>query len=306
MLKRLPILFSLVFLLQAKTFALVFETDKRIDIYQTSKLEIKEIARSVFTFIPKEKLIKNKDGSFGFKQLDTLKSVVNLCEGELFSEQPSVGTRCSGFLATEALGITAGHCVAPALVQDFCQNYYIIFDYKFDGPGISTKKLEAGSVRECDKIQKLVFDPETLTGEDYAIIHFSNDVKDRRPLKFRISGKVKDKSELFMLGHPKGMAVKVSQSGQVISNSDAVTFGTNLDCFRGNSGSPVFNAKDLIVEGIFIRGSGDIPNNSKDPSLAGDFFANPQLKCNQTLVCKKSEGCTAAMHAMRTTRISFK
>lgn len=296
--------FTLLILLNLSSYALIFENDKRTEVYQSQNSKVKDLAKSVFTFIPKNKLIKNSDNQFEFKQKNTLKDSINLCAHEPFSDQISVGTRCSGFLADKSYGVTAGHCVSPALIPNFCQDYYIIFDYIYQGPNEHFMTLKPNSVRECDKIQKIKFDPSG-EGDDYAVLQFKDHVVDRPALKMRKIGKISNKSKLFMLGYPRGMAQKISLDGQVISNTDSTVFSTDLDCFHGNSGSPVFNAKTLLVEGLFIRGAGNVPQNSSDPNLVGDFFSNPILKCNQSLICKRKEGCDASMEVLRANRVSL-
>ncbi len=165
--------------------------------------------------------------------------------------------------------------------------------------------LSENSVHECSEITKLVFDPNS-SSDDYAVLKFSKLVKDRKPLKYRKSGKIADSEKIFMLGFPRGLPQKISPDRNVLGNGDPSFFSTNLDCFHGNSGSPVFNAKTLDVEGVFVRGQGDIPNNnSTDPRIIGDFTFDEARKCHRTLVCKKSEGCTATMDANRITRVKF-
>jgi len=108
-----------------------------------------------------------------------------------------------------------------------------------------------------------------------------------------------------MLGYPRGMSQKVSENRRVVKNTDKSFFSTNLDCFHGNSGSPVFNSRNHQVEGLFVRGNGNVPNQGTDPKLVGDFFLDQGANCNRTLVCKKSEGCTGVMEATRITRIGL-
>lgn len=301
-LMRMLLLLVLCFL-SPLSFGLVFEQDQRMDVSKVSDTKIHELAKSVFTFIQKDKL-KYANGSFEFVQKTLLKDSLNLCKGEFFAEEPSVGTRCSGFLANSMLGVTAGHCVSPSTVKDFCQNYYIVFDY-INKNGITPNSIPVGSVHECGRIKQIAYSPISSTEDDYAVIEFTKPVIDRKPLSVRKSGKIHDHASIFMLGYPRGMAQKISPDRSVVGNKEITYFETNLDCFRGNSGSPVFNANTYEVEGIFVRGSGLIPNIGTDPNLMGDFSFNINLNCNETLVCRKAEGCTAVMQANRITRLGL-
>ncbi|MES2803244.1 MAG: serine protease [Bdellovibrionota bacterium] len=295
-------LFSLLLVISFKSEALVFEKDQRTDIQNAKNPKVSELAKSVFTFILKTKLAKLKDGSYEFADKTSLGTLVNLCADEQYAENTSVGTRCSGFLAAKNLGITAGHCVSPELIPNFCSDYYIIFDYYPTGKN-QPEQLNADSVRECSSLKKVEFSQSA--SDDYAVLEFSKPVLNRKPLKYRKKGKIKDKENIFMLGYPRGMPQKISEDRVVVNNTNESSFSTNLDCFRGNSGSPVFNEQTHIVEGIFVRGDGFIPNQGSDPLLIGDFYRDEAKKCNRTLVCKKAEGCTATMDAMRTTRIKI-
>lgn len=280
---------------------LVFETDQRIDVSESKDSSIKTLAKSVFTFVPKSKLIQQKDGSYKFIETIPLKALVNLCPNEPFADEMTIGSRCSGFLVSSSLGITAGHCVSPLAAPNFCQDYFIVFDY-IRANGITPLSLPAGSVQTCSTIKKIDFS-NTDPSDDYAILKLSKTINDRKPLKYRKSGKIQNNEGLFMLGYPRGMSQKISEGRFVVKNTDKSSFSTNLDCFHGNSGSPVFNSKTYQVEGLFVRGDGSIPNQGTDPNLVGDFFSDTNLKCNKTLVCKKSEGCTGVMDATRITRI---
>jgi len=306
MFKKVPILATVLTCFSSHSaFSMVFESDQRLDFFEIQDPAIQAIAKSVFTFIPRENLFKRADGRFEFLSHKTLQEVVGLCPGERFENQPSVGTRCSGFLSSPTQGVTAGHCVSPLEVKDFCKNYFVVFDYRIpSGESGAPLILDSSSVNECKEITSVVYDPAGRT-DDYAVFTFSTPVTDRQPLKYRTTGQIGDQDGIFMLGYPKGLPEKISPNRNVLMNADPSYFSTNLDCFHGNSGSPVFNSRTLEVEGIFVRGEGDFPGSSSDPNLTGDFFYNSSQQCFQTQVCRRSEGCTGVMDATRITRISW-
>lgn len=299
---KLSLLFTMILMAQS-AFAMVFETDKRKDMHEIANPHLVKLARSVFTFIPKEKLAKRSDGHYEFKQKLSLRELINLCPEEKFANQISVGTRCTGFLIGGQKALTAGHCVSSPVIKDFCSKYYLIFDYHTDAAGNPPLSLPADSVVECRKIAKLVFDP-TSEEDDYAVLELNRSLRGREPLKIRSGGKIKDASEIVMIGYPRGTTEKVSFGGKVGLNTKPTAFATNLDCFRGNSGSPVLNAVTLEVEGIFVRGQGTVPGDETDPELIGDFVKQPK-SCTKTLICKQADGCDATMEALRITRVSF-
>jgi V8-like Glu-specific endopeptidase len=282
--------------------AMVFQTDHRVDYDQISDSVMRSLGRSVFTFVLKQDLVQTPDGHCKFAKHDTLEKKLGLCSGERFGGQMSVPTRCSGFLISSDLGVTAGHCVSPLEVRDFCKRYFIVFDYRMHPDGRAPLILRKSSVYECDKIESLAFDPNGRT-DDYAVLHFSRPVKHHPPLKYRTTGKIADHAGVFMIGYPRGLPEKFSLDRKVSNNTDPSYFSADLDCFHGNSGSPVFNSKTLEVEGIFVRGEGDFPGSTSNPEMIGDFVYSEARKCYRILVCRKSNGCTATMDATRITRV---
>jgi hypothetical protein len=282
--------------------AMVFGSDHRADYDQISDSVMRSLGQSVFTFVLKQDLAQTPDGNCRFVKHDTLQKALGLCAGERFGGQTSVPTRCSGFLISSDLGVTAGHCVSPLEVKDFCKNYYIVFDYDMHSGGRAPLTLSKSSVYECDRIASLVFDPNGRT-DDYAVLHFSRPVKHHPTLKYRKRGKIADRAAVFMIGYPRGLPEKFSLDRRVSNNSDPSYFSADLDCFHGNSGSPVFNSRTLEVEGIFVRGEGDFPGDTSNPQMIGDFVYDDARKCYRTLVCHKNKGCTATMDSTRITRV---
>jgi V8-like Glu-specific endopeptidase len=285
--------------------AMVFETDQRVDYDQISDSTMRSLGKSVFTFVLKKDLVQTPDGRCKFTKHSTLEKALGLCSDERFGEQTSVPTRCSGFLVSADLGVTAGHCVSPLAVRDFCNSYFIVFDYDMHPGGHAPLILSKSSAYECDRIASLAFDPNGRT-DDYAILHFSRPVEHHPPLKYRKAGKIADRAGVFMIGYPRGLPEKFSLDRKVASNSDPSYFSADLDCFHGNSGSPVFNSKTLEVEGIFVRGEGSFPGENSNPQMIGDFIYNGVKKCYQTLICRKRGGCTATMNSTRITRVPLR
>lgn len=64
-------------------------------------------------------------------------------------------------------------------------------------------------------------------------------------------------NELYVLGFPSGLPMKIADQAFVRSISDKGYFVSNLDTFGGNSGSPVLKSGTLTVEGILVRGDND-------------------------------------------------
>ena len=297
---------TLLIALPFRAHAMVFGTDQRVDYGQVSAAAMRSLGNSVFTFVLKQDLVQTPDGRYRFVKHDTLQKALGLCSGQRFGEQTSVPTRCSGFLISPRAGVTAGHCVSPSQVGDFCEKYFIVFDRYMHPGGQAPLNLSKSSVYECDKISSLAFNPSGRT-DDYAVLHFSRPVKHRPLLKYRKTGKLADRAAVFMIGFPRGLPEKFSLDRKVSNNTDPSYFSADLDCFHGNSGSPVFNSKTLEVEGIFVRGGGDFPGETEaNPEMLGDFVFDKAQKCYRTLICRKGADCTATMDSTRITRVPLR
>ena len=144
---------------------------------------------------------------------------------------------------------TAEHCVA----QDMCQDSVWVFDYKLDnGKQTHIKSVKNTNVYSCKHV--ISHEYRRLSTVDWAVIELDRPVTGRAPLK--LSHKTPKVSEsLFVIGTPSGVPLKVA-TGKVRKTS-IDTFTTNIDSFGGNSGSPVFNSKTGLVEGILTRGAVD-------------------------------------------------
>jgi hypothetical protein len=100
---------------------------------------------------------------------------------------------------------------------------------------------------------------ETVYGPDYALIGLDRKVADRQPLAVNRRGGLKKGARLFVTGHPNGLPFKFTANGRVVADppEDSAYFKTDLDTFSGNSGSPVFNADTLLIEGVHVRGDSE-------------------------------------------------
>jgi hypothetical protein len=94
-------------------------------------------------------------------------------------------------------------------------------------------------------------------------------VAGRRPLAVRSAGRVAKGQPLFVIGHPNGLPTKFADGAQVRGNAHKDFFVANLDTYGGNSGSPVFNAVSLEVEGILVRGENDFVRRGGVQGVAG-------------------------------------
>ena len=192
------------------------------------------------------------------------------CSSERFSNQITAPT-CSGFLIAPDVLVTAGHCVNRSAD---CKNYKWAFDYKIAAPSDITTMIPKNSVYSCKAIIATV--NSSTTKDDYAMIRLDRPVTDRPALEIRTSGKIADGAAIVLIGHPKGLPIKIAGGSNVRSNAATKYFVANLDSYGGNSGSAVIDAATGVVEGILVRGETDSTTTSAGCSVS---YVCPDTGC---------------------------
>jgi hypothetical protein len=125
--------------------------------------------------------------------------------------------------------------------------------------------MPTGEVYTCGKIVKrfLAGDPGMNNpagqnlGPDFALIQLDRKVTGHKPLAINRTSSLKKGDGIFVIGHPVGLPLKVAGGATVRDFSKIGYFTSDLDTFGGNSGSPVFNARTNLIEGILVRGDED-------------------------------------------------
>jgi hypothetical protein len=263
----------------------IYGVDDRMEYYRMPAA-LRPLADATVSIWRKENLLP--DRASGVYRLNTvaLGEVYSLCPGERFREQ-EIGAFCSGVLVGEDLVVTAGHCVNN---EYDCGNLAFVFGYAAHSPLESgPREIMPGDVYFCSSIVKREAPVTGTTGSvdiaktpDLALIKLDRKVADRKPVKINRSGRVVSGTKLFIAGHPFGLPFKYAPDGRVVGDihPGEAYFRTDLDAFGGNSGSPVFNAETLTIEGIHSRG---------DPKV----FIPGQAGCNVHVVKPQGIGGSA-------------
>jgi len=165
--------------------------------------------------------------------------------------------------------VTAGHCVQN---QKACNDNFWVFDFKMKDQKTMVQIFSPSQVYKCVEIISHTY---SRTDDDYSLIRLDRAVTDRQPLQVRTEGKVSDTASLLLIGHPSGLPMKIADDAIILDNTMTSFFRANTDSFKGNSGSPVFDAETGIVEGILVRG-------------AEDYVTYPAIEwdCNLAYLCK--------------------
>ena len=237
----------------------IYGDDDRYEVASYPSARIRDLANSVAGMVRGSKL-KSSGENFTFRERLAGRAL-NFCSGERFAEQSTLPT-CTGFLVGPDTLVTAGHCITSNFD---CSNNKWVFGYVK-----GTEEIKKKNVFGCKRIIARNQKSTLFTLKDFAVIQLDRKVEGRTPLKFRKKGRVKIGTNLVVIGHPSGLPLKIADGAKVkrMNTKDALTFPAkllkkryyftaNLDTYGGNSGSPVFNLKTGVVEGILVQGARD-------------------------------------------------
>lgn len=236
----------------AENSKVIYGPDDRLDEYQVTDTNILGVGDSTCVHVLSSDITDNGDGTFTLASR-TFNDFINaqyggpLCADEPFRDQPNPGC-CSGFLVAPNIVATAGHCIENA---GDCSNAVYVFGFVMTDATTPVLTIDQSEIYYCDGIIDRSDNP------DWALIQLDREVTNHNPLEIRTSGKVADGQDLLVIGHPVGLPQKYANNATVSDNSPSNHFEANLDTYMGNSGSAVFNADTLVVEGILVLGQED-------------------------------------------------
>lgn len=251
---------------------IIYGTDDRYEASSYPSKKFRELSKSVAGMVRSSKL-REILGDNDFYSFDKklVSERAGLCEEERFKDQYSL-LDCSGFLIAPDILVTAGHCVVDTFD---CREFKWVFDFNN-----KTEKINKSNIYSCEKILDQDLYESRWKLQDFTVLKLNRPAQDRAPLKFRRKKRAKVGTELVIIGHPAGLPMKISDNAVIkrmnkneifkplstlIKKHDY--FNANLDAYEGNSGSPVFNLKTKLVEGILVRGGEDYIRNI-------DYFCN--------------------------------
>ncbi len=227
----------------------IYGTDNRQDIFQVEPRELVALADAVVALVEAPKLRARGTGRYRLTTT-TYQDDYELCDGEPFASQP-LGCFCTGFLVAPDVIATAGHCVRSS---KGARRTRFVFGFRMLDRDRARTEFAA---RDVYRGTELLARQEEGNGADWALVQLDRPVVGRTPLRVRSSGKIADDRAVFVIGHPSGLPAKLADGANVRSNRRRDFFVANLDTYGGNSGSPVFDRRTRVVEGILVRGEQD-------------------------------------------------
>jgi hypothetical protein len=227
--------------------AVVYDEDDRRDYYEVQGTSERRLfkAHSV-AFVRDYRVESLLDGTLS--GIPTWQELEQLCPGEPFAAQPSAAF-CSGVLVGDGLVLTSRHCFRD---PEFAKSR-VVFGYYLD----TTEHL-AVTERDIHEITSISLSSES--GLDYAWVRFAGETTQGHfpvPVVWS-SPPVVEGERLIAVSSGGGIPLKLDRGGMVIDTRPETQdyFITDLDAFRGGSGSGVFNTAGALV-GIVKGGSGD-------------------------------------------------
>jgi hypothetical protein len=244
----------------AEEFPVQYGQDTRLEPFQHNDSSLKAMAESVAIFVHKNQVrvsgnIVTLEG-YTLNQMSEMGWLVSgaqvpMCADELFSSQVAPGY-CTGFLVSEDILVTAGHC----LIKTPCSDTRIVFGYQMESAD-SLAAIAKDNVFECVQVIEQVSPSQENQSLDYAIIKLDRPTG-RAGLSYTATDQLKPHDNVAVVGYPSGLPQKIASNAFVLSNdSSNPYFVANLDTFGSNSGSPVINMDSYQVEGILVRGTTD-------------------------------------------------
>lgn len=228
----------------------IYGTDDRLDVYQETNPDRLAWAASVCALVDADDLTDNGDGTYTLATSAYQQGEILPCTGEAFANQPTASW-CTGFVVNGDMIATAGHCVKASDLP------FVRFVFGFEMVDATTPVLTFDADQVYTGTEIIA---RELTSEyDYAVVRTERPITSGVPLPLRNTGAIAVGTQVGVIGHPSGLPKKIAfgENTQVRKNDRPGFFYANLDTYGGNSGSPVFNAADGVVEGILVRGNED-------------------------------------------------
>lgn len=264
----------------------VYGADDRKEVGDRSW--VKDYARATAVMIKKTDLVGNKLYAPTLrKNLSQYYGVNKFHENVKFLNQP-IAAYCTGFLIAPDILVTAGHCIEN---MEQANEYVWLFDYTTNNNYNSSTGYMTVDPKNIYEVKEVMDawlysgNVRTNSGDEYyADYDYSflklNRESERSPYRFRTGGEVKLFTNMYTIGCPTGLPLKLTDNAYVIDTDNKEWFKTNIDGFPGNSGGPVFDALGYI-EGIHVRGSRTY--SELEDEWKGDYIYDETCKCIKTV-----------------------
>lgn len=236
--------------------AVVYGSDDRTEVYAHPDATLVDLAQRSTAVMVSRNWIDRSDPEDVQLSGPTLQRFKNLCDGERFAEQPSVGS-CSATLIAPDLVLTAGHCVHSAAA---CDRVSFVFHFYYENDG-ELSQITEDDVYDCSEV--LTSRSEGANGDDFSIVRLDREVSGGQlPAPVNAATKLQNGSKLEVIGYPSGIPAKIDSNGLLQAQHEPYSFKATMDTFAGNSGSGVYD-KDHQLVGVLVAGNADYVQSSE-------------------------------------------
>jgi Trypsin-like peptidase domain len=230
----------------------IYGPDNRSEI-SVAQTRTQSLAQSTPALLENRSL-EHKNGQVKILS-SSLGETLLLCSEEKFKDQ-SAAAICSGVLVAEDLILTAAHCYED---EDRCSGSSWVFNYRLDA------QITSDDVFACKEVAFLDKD------RDFALIRLERNSKNK-VIGIKKAHRLEVGSEIFMLGYPSGIPLKLTDGGHVLKDEGSSVL-TDLDAFEGNSGSGIFNQQTFELEGLLSTGMTDY---SRKTGCTSSILSDPK------------------------------
>lgn len=227
-----------------------YGADQRQDYYEITDEQVLEWGDSTCALVSIADLSQGANGKIVLETTPYEVGGFEACDDEPFATQPTAAF-CTGFVVGQDLIATAGHCITDEI--DLSQTAFV-FGFRMEDANNAVTEFDADQVYLGVELVG-----RALGGAlDHCVLRVDRPITapGATVLPIRREGDIAVGDPVGTIGFSTGLPEKFSFGDDTVvkENPNGFYFSANLDAAGGNSGSPVFNTDNNLVEGILVRG----------------------------------------------------
>lgn len=241
----------------------IFGPNSMNDYYQVAPY-LQKMADSTVAFIKKTDLTFDQaSGKYKIKKKMTMANLYADPSEDFYKQ--SLLSFCSGAYVGKGYILSAGHCISSDPKSDnYFGNTYAVFGWKMTSDGTAAMEFLKEDVFSFTAVKVHALSTDIQSEDDllnkysdYSLSSLDRIPSGKTALEVEKTAPVSVGKNVFTIGYPLGLAVKIDKPEDATVKIDGKTlFQTNIDAFGGNSGGPVFDSKTNKIIGILVTGFG--------------------------------------------------